>query len=91
MTPTTCPKCDGEKRVEMMHPRWGTRDCPEAYVMAECPECEGKGKVDLYPILFDLLHDVRVVVDDLAANGDNEAARLLHRIENAIDRLEDLG
>lgn len=90
MTPTTCPKCDGEGRVETTHPRWGTRDCPEAFVMTDCPECDGKKTVDLYPILFDLLHDVRGFVDD-QADVSAAAASLLPRIEDAMDRLEDLG
>lgn len=41
-----CPWCGGDKRVEIQHPSWGARDCPEAYIMVICPTCDGEGEIE---------------------------------------------
>lgn len=37
-----CPTCDGLGRIEVQHPSWGARWCPEPYIEVTCPTC-GRG------------------------------------------------
>lgn len=37
-----CPTCDGLGRIEVQHPSWGARWCPEPYIEVQCPTC-GRG------------------------------------------------
>jgi hypothetical protein len=42
-----CPFCGGDKTTEVCHPSWGSRTCPEAYILVPCPTCEGEGEIEV--------------------------------------------
>ena len=37
-----CATCDGLGCIEVEHPSWGARWCPEPYIEVQCPTC-GRG------------------------------------------------
>jgi hypothetical protein len=47
MTKIICPFCGGDKTTEVCHPSWGSRTCPEAYILVPCPTCEGEGEIEV--------------------------------------------
>ena len=42
-----CHVCHGDKDIEVHHPAWGTRTCPEAFIRIECPRCDGTGELEI--------------------------------------------
>lgn len=93
----TCPQCGGDKRLETTHPEWGTRTCPEAYIMVDCPRCDGAGVILLREAMLELLGDVEAYLDRFTdAEIDplsgrtigNEAMQLFERVHDAIQQLE---
>ena len=93
---TYCKTCDGNGGVETLHPAYGTRSCPEAYVLVHCETCDGSGTRKLNDHLLDVLAEVEDFLDNQAdaeidENGrtiGNEAMKLLVEVKDAIARLE---
>lgn len=92
----TCTKCDGRGGFEANHPQWGSRSCPEAYILVDCGQCLGTGVMTLKEWMLELLTDVEAFLDnytdaEIDANGNmhpNEAMRLFDRVQEAIKECE---
>jgi len=92
----TCTKCDGRGGHEALHPRYGSRDCPEAYILVDCEQCDGTGAMTLKEWILDLLIDLEAFLDNQAdaeidANGrmiGNDAMKLLDRVQEAMKECE---